>query len=261
MAHGGSWSRALGLLCVGMMVGCASSTAPRDTLYQVSVASALLAGDLDGEVAVDELLRHGNFGLGTFTALDGEMIVLNGTVYRAKGDGTVEKALPKETTPFAVVTRFRTDSQVTIDHPIKLDELEKRIDESLDNPNIFYALRIETRVPMIKIRSFAKQSKPYRDLLEVVHEQKTWTHEDIKGTFVGIRSPAYVGTMAVPGYHWHFISSDREIGGHVLEAILDRDAVDIDHVVNWDLALPETDEFGTLELNNDRVRDLEIIEK
>jgi acetolactate decarboxylase len=39
---------------------------------------ALLAGVYDGNVTIRELLRHGDFGLGTFNALDGEMLVLDG---------------------------------------------------------------------------------------------------------------------------------------------------------------------------------------
>ena len=33
---------------------------------------------------------------------------------------------------------------------------------------------------------------------------------------MGVRSPAWVGGLNVPGYHWHFLSDDRTVGGHVL---------------------------------------------
>jgi acetolactate decarboxylase len=35
-------------------------------VYQISTISSLLAGGYDGDTTVGELLRHGNFGLGTF---------------------------------------------------------------------------------------------------------------------------------------------------------------------------------------------------
>ena len=35
--------------------------------YQVATISSLLAGAYDGDTTVDEMLRHGDFGLGTFT--------------------------------------------------------------------------------------------------------------------------------------------------------------------------------------------------
>jgi acetolactate decarboxylase len=251
----------IGLACATLVASCATAAAPRDTLYQVSVVNALLAKDYDGEFTLDELLRHGNFGLGTFDRLDGEMIVLDGRIYQAKGDGTVERPPLTETTPWAAVTRFRTDSQLSIDHPMSIEELEEKIDAGLANPNLFYALRIETRIPTITIRSVDAQSKPYRELVNVAQGQKSWTHEDIKGTLVGFRLPPYIGSMNVSGYHWHFISSDREVGGHVVAAELDRGAVDIDHIRTWEVVLPEEDDFGTLDLETDRSKDLEAVEK
>src|SRR6516225_9922370 len=55
--------------------------------YQVATISSLLAGGYDGITTVGELLRHGNFGLGTFNGVDGEMMVLDGRVYRGNTDG------------------------------------------------------------------------------------------------------------------------------------------------------------------------------
>ena len=45
-------------------------------VYQVSTISSLLAGGYDGDTTVGEMLRHGDFGLGTFNGVDGEMICL-----------------------------------------------------------------------------------------------------------------------------------------------------------------------------------------
>lgn len=77
------------------------------TLYQVSTAGALVEGVYRGSVTVANLLEHGDFGLGTFDALDGEMVVLNGKCFQARGDGTVVEADPHGKVPFAVVTRFQ----------------------------------------------------------------------------------------------------------------------------------------------------------
>lgn len=251
----------IALLCALSVASCAGSTAPRDTLYQVSLVNARLANDSGGEVTLDELLRHGNFGLGVFDQLDGEMIVLDGKIYQAEGDGTIERPPLTETTPWAMITRFRTDSQLSIDHRMTIDELEAKIDAGLGNLNIFYALRLETRIPMITIQTVDAETVPSRDVVSVVDGQESWTHEDIKGTLVGLRSPSYVGSMNVTGYHWHFISADREVGGHVVAAELDRGAVDIDHIRTWEVVLPESDEFGTLDLGTDRSKDLEPVEE
>src|ERR1700739_656002 len=62
---------------------------PVHTLFQVSISGALVAGVYDREVSVRSILEHGDFGLGTFANLDGEMIVLDGQVYQVQGTGRV----------------------------------------------------------------------------------------------------------------------------------------------------------------------------
>ena len=56
-------------------------------VYQTSTMGALLDGVYEGDVTTRELLRHGDFGLGTFNRLDGEMLVLDGVCYQLRGDG------------------------------------------------------------------------------------------------------------------------------------------------------------------------------
>ncbi|NJN82186.1 MAG: acetolactate decarboxylase [Caldilineaceae bacterium] len=72
-----------------LLTACIAPPIPepnQDTLFQTSTLSALSAGDFDGELTIGELKQHGDFGLGTFNALDGEMMVLDGQVFQAKDD-------------------------------------------------------------------------------------------------------------------------------------------------------------------------------
>ena len=78
----------------------------RHDIFQVSVMSALLDGVYDGEMTIGELLTHGDFGLGTVDALDGELLVLDGRPHQLHTDGGVEIADPAIRTPFAVITTF-----------------------------------------------------------------------------------------------------------------------------------------------------------
>ena len=55
---------------------------PIHTLFQVSTSAALVEGLYQGAVQVSRLLGHGDFGLGTFIDLDGEMVVLDGVCYQ-----------------------------------------------------------------------------------------------------------------------------------------------------------------------------------
>jgi acetolactate decarboxylase len=76
------------------------------TLFQMSTARSLVAGVFDGAVTVADIERHGDFGLGTFAGLDGEMVVLDGIAYQVRGDGSVEIPSAAAEAPFAIVTFF-----------------------------------------------------------------------------------------------------------------------------------------------------------
>ena len=73
-------------------------------IYQVSTLQALALGYSRPVVTVQELLEHGDTGLGTFENVDGEMILIDGQCYRALEDGEVVVAEPTMGVPFAVTT-------------------------------------------------------------------------------------------------------------------------------------------------------------
>src|SRR4030042_6966472 len=111
--------------------GCLSSPKDRDVLFQTSTISALSEGDFDGNLTYKDLRQHGDFGLGTFDDLDGEMIALADELYQIKADG---KAYPVEDameTPFAVVTFFGPDKTVSLDKALHYEQLKAYLDSVL----------------------------------------------------------------------------------------------------------------------------------
>ena len=58
-------------------------------IFQTSTIDALLDGAYDGEISFSQLRDHGDFGLGTFEACDGEMIGSGGGRFCAAVDGSV----------------------------------------------------------------------------------------------------------------------------------------------------------------------------
>jgi acetolactate decarboxylase len=114
----------------------------RDTLYQTSTLSALNAGDFDGELTIETLKQYGDFGLGAFNRLDGEMIVLDGQVYQARADGKVYA--PDDDgvqTPYAAVTFFEADDTLPVDEPLSCAELQSHLDERLPSLDAPYAVQ------------------------------------------------------------------------------------------------------------------------
>jgi acetolactate decarboxylase len=47
-------------------------------MYQISTSNALVEGVYSGPISSQCLLQHGDFGLGTFENLDGEMVIADG---------------------------------------------------------------------------------------------------------------------------------------------------------------------------------------
>lgn len=232
-----------------------------EVLFQYSTIDALLAGVYDGRLTNRELKQKGNLGLGTFNALDGEMLVLDGKIYQVTIDGKVSQAPDTGKTPFAAVTAFTPKKFVTLKKAANLPELTKLIDQDLPTGNIFYALKIEGRFSQVKTRSVPRQVKPYPPLAQVVEKQAVFNFKDVEGTMLGFRCPDFVKGVNVPGYHLHFLTKDRKAGGHVLDCVVENLTVQVDPIHKFDLVLPEDQEFYRLNLGKDQSGDLKKVEK
>src|SRR3989339_2195856 len=185
------------LLCISVL-GCVNRN---ETVSQFSTINALMAGCYQGQFKCSDLNKIGNFGIGTFDNLDGEMILLDSTIYQVKSDGTVTRVSKNLLTPFAFVTKFNSDKQITLKGNYSFLELQQQIDSRLQTRNIFYAIRIDASFENVRTRSVPAQQKPYPKLTEVVKEQPIFETKDTMGTLVGFKCPDYIYPVNVPGYH------------------------------------------------------------
>lgn len=201
----------------------------KDVLFQVSSIDALLAGDYDGRLSLKELKKNGDLGLGTFAALDGEMLGFDGKFYQVRSDGSVYEAEDNLFVPFAAVTFFEADKKIRLEKIMDFGQLQAYLDSLIPSKNIFYALRITGDFSLVKVRSVPKQNKPYPLLEEVLKTQPVFELRNCKGTMVGFRSPSYAQGINVPGYHFHFIALDKKAGGHVLELETENVTIEIDY--------------------------------
>ncbi|MBN2000960.1 acetolactate decarboxylase [candidate division KSB1 bacterium] len=238
------------------------SSVPQNTITQISTIDALLAGVYDGHLACKELLHYGNFGIGTFDKLDGEMVFLDGVLYQVKADGKVYQPPGEVLTPFAAVSNFRADTVLVPGSGMDLEGLEKFIDEQIPNKNIFCGIKIIGTFTVMKTRSVPPQQKPYPPLVDVTKTQSVFDMENVTGTIVGFRCPDYVKGINVPGYHLHFLSQDFRQGGHILDFRIDNADVEIDECSKFFLIIPENSSaFSKVDLNVDRAEELEEVER
>lgn len=221
----------------------------RHAVFQTSLIGALLDGVYEGDITVGEILGHGDFGLGTFNSLDGEMIIVDSLCYRLGAHGVASPASMEEFVPFAVVTDFIPDIAFDMPGPATRADLTERLDDAIPSANYLYAARIGGRFEMIKIRNVAKQVPPYRPLAEVTDGEPVQELTDVSGVMVGFQTPAYERGIGVPGGHLHFIDDARETGGHVLDFAAGQVTVEICIGTDLTIRLPTTREFERADLD------------
>jgi acetolactate decarboxylase len=225
------------------MFGKVFAKIPDREVYQTSTISALMDAVYDGDVTIGELLGHGDFGLGTFNRLDGEMLVLDGVCYQLRADGSARVAGERDLTPFAAVTRFVPDLAIPVRSPVDREGLAALIDDSLTSENLIYAIRVTGTFGRIRTRTVMEQRPPYPPLLEAAEEQDETVFPDVTGTLAGYRMPDYEQGIAVAGYHLHFIDEARSRGGHALEFRLERGEIEVCVESELHLSLPRTPQF------------------
>ncbi len=257
-------NRRLLILTLGLVLCLAAGSiqaAAQPQLFQASTLQALMAGDYEGNLTYRELARHGDFGLGTFDALDGEMIGLDGVFYQIRADGRVYPVAGSMTTPFAEVTFFKPGPKHRLDKPLNYPQLLDYVSTLLPSPNLPYAIRIDGVFPYVKTRSLPRQQQPYPPLAQAAQRQAVFELANVKGVIVAFRHPAYLAGVNMPGYHCHFISADRTAGGHLLDCRIQAAAVALEALPNYTLRLPDTQKFLHTDLTGSSERALEKIEK
>ena len=102
-----------------------------DSMYQVSLMQAFMHGEYDGVITVGDLKTHGNTGLGTFEGVNGEMIILDGVVYQAAADGSINVMPDNETVPFATITNFDEDGKIDNISAMDFDDLTGQLNKEI----------------------------------------------------------------------------------------------------------------------------------
>ena len=188
-------------------------------LFQYGTMAGIMEGAFSGSLSLEELLKHGNFGIGTFDGIDGEMIIVDGNVYKTDYYGNSSIQPGELTTPFASVTNFKIGYQ-----------------------------KMHTRSPK-------KQEKPYPPLLTVLETQNIFNYENTTGVIIGFYSPTYAHGVAVGGLHLHYISDNLKNGGHVFDFEINDAQIEISKPLNYFLQLPRNSEYENLSINTKTLGD------
>lgn len=211
-------------------------------LYQTSLMSALIAGIYEGEATYGQIRQYGDFGLGTFNDLDGEMVGFDGTFYQLRSDGSARLVTAGQKTPFAVVTFFQPERELDVVQPTKKSELLAILEKETD-ANLFNAVRVDGIFDEVHTRTVQRQVKPFPPLTEAAEHQAEKVFTNVEGTLAGFRTPTYAQGIGVAGFHLHFLRQDKQAGGHALDYRLRAGKVKVCTAHDLRVELPTSTDF------------------
>ena len=217
-------------------------------LFQYGTMAGIMEGAFSGSITLEELLKHGNFGIGTFDGLDGEMIIVDGKIYKTDYYGNSAIQPTSSTTPFASITTFKAEYKKVDNYTF--NNLVSKVNDYL-NPNYFYAIKITGTFKKIHTRSPKKQEKPYPPLLKVLENQNIFKYKDSTGVVAGFYSPECAHGIGVGGLHLHYISNDLKNGGHVFDFEIENAQIEISKALDYFLKFPKTNEYKDLNIDTE----------
>ena len=246
-----------------MLFGAQAAYAVSDSLFQVALLQSLMQGEYDGLITVKELKQFGDTGIGTFQDVNGELIALNGKVYRAIYDGSIEIVPDEETVPFSNITFFDADITKSQVNAKTIDELKNIFNEVVkaNGRNQFYMATLKGTYSKIHVRSELAQQKPYKPLAEALKtDQREFVYENLAGTVVALYCPDYMDGINTPGWHLHFISDDETKGGHVLDLSIENAEMAMDIISEFVMVIPNRASFNEKDLAADMKKEIKAVE-
>ncbi|MGA0558794.1 acetolactate decarboxylase [Larkinella sp. VNQ87] len=245
--------------CTSQQAAEAPKTAKTDFMYQYSIIDALLAGAFDGNLTLGELKTKGDFGIGTFNRVDGELVVDQGKVYQVRYDGTIHEMADQDSTSIAFIKFFKADSSFTIQN-ISLDDLEKTLLAALP-PNELYAIRMKGRFSKLTARAPGPARKPYPTLKDhLAKNQYVFNLRETNGVVIGFLLPGYLAKVNVPGFHFHYLADDHKSGGHIFDFMATELTIEVDKIQGYTVEVNTHPDFGRVNLDEDRQAELKKIE-
>lgn len=221
-------------------------------LHHFNYRGAFMSGYYEGTFPLSAVLKNGDFGLGTFNNLDGEMVVLEGKIYRAKPDGSAELVKDlSENTPSAMVTYFNSELEVPFEN-LSTDSLKSWIAENLDTEKKMYALKVQGAFSELTARSQEKVTEqPFPPINEIVDDMIYHDLKDIQGTLVGFQLPPYLGNVNYPGLHFHFVSdrmNQSQNAGCAPRYVLNRGILEVMEMTSFSVDIPTDEAYDKMEI-------------
>ena len=233
-------------------------------MYQVSTLQALALGYSRAVISAGELLQRGDTGLGTFEDVDGERIVMEGCCYRADQDGRVCVVAPETGVPFAAVSMLVGEQRLSLSAVPDIEAVRSILTEGIEERfglNSMHVVRVDGAFDRVDARSESPYRSHHVTLKQILGKtQKAFLFENIRGSLVGVYFPDYMDGINMPGWHLHFLSEDRQWGGHVFDVSVRSATALVDKISSVEIDLPREAVFDTYALKQDLQDEIKSVE-
>jgi acetolactate decarboxylase len=219
------WAGMAGALVAAAVIILAgpASADNADSARQVGTYDYLATPDYDGLRPVSDAASGMTLGLGTFDRLDGELVLVGGTVYRVGVDGVPREADGRLTTPFFQGVSFVPTRSGPVAPGTTCAALASDVTRMAGGSTGMVAVRVRGTFTDLVMRSVAAQPVPYPTLAAAVAGQTVFPLGQRRAVLVGFFTGADFSGVGAPGLHLHGVTADRSAGGHVLSCVVGSD--------------------------------------
>jgi acetolactate decarboxylase len=146
----------------------------------------------------------------------GTVLLVDREAWKLKGDGHAVRLPAEESLPFALLCRFEAGKPTAVPlGGMTRQDIENQLAAMAAGAAEAYAVRIDGRFRMLELSNGSPEDCPYVEAAPGRAPEAS-TLENVDGTLIGFRIPAFLDSLQPAGTHFHFIRRDRARGGHVL---------------------------------------------
>ncbi|WP_277755561.1 acetolactate decarboxylase [Rosenbergiella metrosideri] len=223
-------------------------------ITQFSTIGALMAGHFDGDFSINSLKSQTLFGLGCSCGINGELTVCDGKLWEATAGESLHQ-FESHVVPFLQVTDFIAEHTLAATD-INDENIEQLLAEQFPINNIFLAVNVKSCFDEVVIRRPQREESKTRTVNEMSDSQQVDTLNDVSGQLIGFWTPELFGRISVPGFHFHFISDDRQLSGHVLSFSTAKAVVDYQVKHSIEITNSHSDAFINLDIDVSQLDEL-----
>ncbi len=192
---------------------------PRGWVTQIGTLAYLTTPNYSGLAPISMATSQATLGVGTFNHLSGELIMVDGVLYRVSINGRPSVVPATRTSPYIQAIKFRPQMSLRVPAGTACADLLPIIDDAVGTTSGVVALRVEGSFRRLQTRSVEGQSEPYPAFADVVAQQTLFTLDGRAATLVGFRSGPDMAGLSPVGVHLHGVTKDLQAGGHVVSCV------------------------------------------